>query len=394
MMVKLLKMKFAKNLVFTILLLISGVHYAQESGKSRENLSFNGYIKFMETITFSDFTNGNPVDNLVHNRMNFSYFTEGGSTWVAQFRNRIFFGESVRSIPNYGDFVNEYNGILPLEWLWVNNDDLVFSTIVDRLYYDYANEKFQIRMGRQRINWGINTTWNPNDLFNNYNIYDFDYEEREGGDAIRMQFFPDYLSSFDFAYKFTGNWATDVTALKYRFNKWNYDFQMLGGKFEEQIALGTGWAGNIGTLGFKGELTFFDDYTSTDTSLSASTSLDYAFVNGFYFLGTYLYNSNGTNELINPNLSISEVPNAANLMPATHNVMFNGSYPFSPIISASIATLYSFGVHSLTLFPALNLGLATNFDLDLFGQLFWQELPQQEFDNIGNGVYWRLKWSF
>ena len=37
---------------------------------------------------------------------------------------------------------------------------------------DWANEKLQLRVGRQRINWGINTTWNPNDIFNSYNIYD------------------------------------------------------------------------------------------------------------------------------------------------------------------------------------------------------------------------------
>lgn len=387
-------MKSVRLLLFICLLILSCKNYAQESGNKLENLSFNGYVKFMETITFSEFTQGNPVDNLIHNRLNFSYYTEGGSTWVAQFRNRIFFGESVRSIPNYGDFVNEYDGVLPLEWLWVNDENLVFNTIVDRLYYDYSNDKFQIRIGRQRINWGINTTWNPNDLFNNYNIYDFDYEEREGGDAIRMQFFPDYMSTLDFAYKFTGDWETDITAIKYRFNKWNYDFQVLGGKFEESIALGTGWAGNIGTLGFKGELTFFDDYTSKDSSFSGSSSVDYAFVNGFYLLGTYLYNSNGANDVMNPALNVVEVPNAANLMPAAHNIMFNGSYAFSPIINGSLGTLYSFGVNSFTLFPTLNIGLATNFDLDLIGQLFWQELPQEDFNNIGNGVFWRLKWSF
>ena len=387
-------MKFVRLHVFIWLLLIPVVFNAQETSKKNENLNFNGYVKFMETIMFSEFVQGNPVDNLLHNRLNFTYNSKNGNIWVAQFRNRIFFGESVRSNSNFEDIANVYNGILPLECLWVNNNDLVFNTIVDRFYYEYSNEKFQMRIGRQRINWGINTTWNPNDLFNNYNIYDFDYEEREGADAIRIQFFPDFLSSFDFAYKFTGDWKTDITALKYRFNKWNYDIQILTGKFEEQITLGTGWAGNIKSFGFKGELTYFDNYNSTKTSFSASTSLDYAFMNGFYLLGTYLFNSNGTHKIMNPTLTTYEVPNAANLMPAKHNIMFNGIYSISPILNASLGALYSFGVNNLTLFPTLNIGLLTNFDLDLFGQIFWQELPQTDFRNIGNGVYWRLKWSF
>lgn len=387
-------MKFVKSYITLWLFIFPFTIYSQESENKLENFSLNGYVKFMETLTFSEFYEGNPVDNLVHNRLNFNYTHKSGSTWVAQFRNRILFGASVRTISNFGAYINKYTGVLPLEWLWVNNSNLVFNTIVDRFYYDYSNEKFQIRVGRQRINWGMNTTWNPNDLFNNYNIYDFDYEEREGGDAIRIQIFPDYLSSFDFAYKFTGNWQTDITALKYRFNKWNYDFQMLTGKFESHMAFGTGWAGNIKSIGFKGEITYFDNYQSSETSLSASTTFDYAFANGIYVLGTYLYNSKGSNQIVNPRISTYDVPNAANLMPAKHNIMFNGIYAISPIVNTSLGTLYSFGMNNLTLFPALNIGLVTNFDLDIFGQIFWQEIPQEKFNNIGNGVFWRLKWSF
>ena len=213
-------MKYNKNLLFTLLFCIgSFVGSSQEETTTLEEISiekldFNGYVKFMQSLAFTD--NGSIlVDNLIHNRLNISFYTQKGSTVVAQFRNRIFFGESVRTIPNYGDFINEYDGVLPLEWLWVNNETVVANTIVDRLYYDYSSEKFQLRVGRQRINWGINTTWNPNDIFNSYNIYDFDYEEREGADAIRMKFFPNYFSSFDVAYKFTGNWDDDVFALKY-----------------------------------------------------------------------------------------------------------------------------------------------------------------------------------
>lgn len=361
---------------------------------SFEKYDFNGYVKFMQSLAFAD--NGSVlVDNLIHNRLNFAFYSKKGSTVVAQFRNRVFFGESVKSIPNYGEYVNDYDGVLPLEWLWVDNENVVANTIVDRLYYDYSSEKFQIRVGRQRINWGINTTWNPNDIFNSYNIYDFDYEEREGADAIRAQFFPNYFSSFDMAYKFTGNWDDDVFALKYKMNKWNYDFQFLGGKFQNYVTLGTGWAGSLGLVGFKGEVTYFDSYISEkENQLSASTSFDYAFVNGFYVLGTYLFNSTGTNDVIDPTLPVYDNPNAAYLMPAKHNMMFQGSYPISPIFNASVGTLYSYGINNFTLFSTLTYGLLTNLDFDLIGQFFWQETPSESFQNLGNVIYWRFKYSF
>jgi len=393
-------MKFVKNYCFLLFFFFgSFLSFSQEETIDFaeipfEKFSFNGYVKFMETIAFAE-NNKVLVDNLFHNRLNFAFYTPKGSTVVAQFRNRVFFGESVKSIPNYGEYVNDYDGVLPLEWLWVDNENVVANTIVDRLYYDYSSEKFQLRIGRQRINWGINTTWNPNDIFNSYNIYDFDYEEREGADAISATFFPNHFSSFDVAYKFTGNWDDDVFAVKYKFNKWNYDFQFLGGKFEDNITLGIGWAGSLGLIGFKGEATYFDSYkTSKENNVSTSTSLDYAFTNGFYLLGTYLFNSTGTNDLLDPNLPVFNNPNAAYLMPAKHNMMFQGSYPISPIFNASLGAIYSYGINNFTIIPTLNYGLYTNLDFDLIGQFFWQESPNESFSNIGNAVYWRLKYSF
>jgi len=355
---------------------------------------FNGYLKFMETLAIAN-NSKVLVDNLVHNRLNFTFYTPRGSKFIAQFRNRIFFGSAVKSIPNYGNLVNQYDGVLPLEWLIVNNENVVINTIVDRLYYEYSNIKMQIRVGRQRINWGINTSWNPNDLFNSYNIYDFDYEEREGADAVSASFFPNYMSSIDFAYKFTGKWDTDVVALKYKFNKYSYDFQFLGGKFQEFIALGAGWAGNIGMTGFKGEITYFNSYISNIKSqVSLSTSIDYSFSNGTYMLGTYLLNTSGKNYLINPSITALEIPNAMNLMPAKHSSMVQLAHPFTPVFNASLATIYGFGINSLTVFPTLTFGLKTNLDFDLIGQFYWQEIPLQPFQNIGNTLFWRFKYSF
>ncbi len=348
----------------------------------------------MQTLAFAGNTDL-AVDNLFHNRLNFAYENQKGHKFVAEFRNRIFYGTSVNSIPNYGNLINEYNGVLPFEFLFVSNSNVVMSTIIDRAYYQYTSEKTQFRVGRQRINWGINTTWNPNDLFNSYNIYDFDYEEREGADAVRFSYFPTYMSSFDIAYKFTGDWKTDIFSAMYKFNNWNYDFQFLAGKFQEKISLGTGWAGSIKSIGFKGELTFFQPYDFVSKmNTSFSTSLDYSLRNGTYLMASYLYNSSGTNMLSDITNPIFEVPNAESLMPASHNIMGTTSYMFSPIFSGSLMTVYSFGINSLSLAPAATFSVMNNLDLDIIGQFFWQEFTDSPFQNIGNGVYWRFKWSF
>ena len=67
----------------------------------------------------------------------------------------------------------------------------------DRLFIEWNKEKWNIRIGRQRINWGINLAFNPNDIFNAYNFLDFDYEERPGVDAARVQYYYGSFSGLD-----------------------------------------------------------------------------------------------------------------------------------------------------------------------------------------------------
>ena len=388
-------MNNVKHFCFVVLFFSSAICLAQESSKFKENLSFRGYLKYMQTLGFAS-ESELAVDNLIHNRLNFGYDLGNGHRIVSEFRNRIFYGASVSSIPNYGKLINEYDGVLPFEFLIVGNSNVVMSTIIDRAYYQYSSEKTQLRLGRQRINWGINTTWNPNDVFNSYNIYDFDYEERKGADAIRFSYFPTYMSSIDVAYKFTGDWKTDIFSAMYKFNTMNYDFQFLAGKFQEKISVGTGWAGSIKSIGFKGELTVFKPYENNGeaTNTSFSTSFDYSLKNGTYLMTSYLFNSSGTNLVSDSVNDVFEVPNAEYLMPAKHNAMGTVSYMFSPIFTGSLMTVYSFGVNSLSLAPTTTFSIMNNLDLDVIGQFFWQEFSTSSFKNIGNGIYWRFKWSF
>jgi hypothetical protein len=77
---------------------------------------------------------------------------------------------------NFADY-SRYKG------LWIGH------TNINRLYLDWRKNNWQVRMGRQRINWGVNLVSNPNDLFNTYSFFDFDYTERPGADALRVKHF-------------------------------------------------------------------------------------------------------------------------------------------------------------------------------------------------------------
>jgi hypothetical protein len=369
---------------------------AQEKYRLKDNLTAKGYLKYMQTNTF---TNADTIitDNLLHNRVNTRWYLPKNFTLGAEFRNRVFYGDVVRLLPDYGTRITSYDGVLPLEILWVNTPSLVINTIIDRLWLDYSTEKVELRVGRQRINWGLNTVWNPNDLFNALDYLDFDYEERPGSDALRGQLFMGEMSVLDVAYKWAEDSENDVFAARYKFNTNTYDIQVLAGKYQQDFAAGLGWAGNIGQAGFKGEGTWFvplSDSPDTIQVLSFSTTLEYGFKNGWSGMISYLLNTGGTNEGGNL-LEFSQFTTTAkSLLPNKHTVFLNGMKQLSPVFAVNLGGFYSFGVNWLIFFPTVTYSIKENWDIDFVGQLFWGEDQNGAFSTQGNALFLRLKWSF
>ena len=183
----------------------------------------------------------------------------------------------------------------------------------------------------------------------------------------------------------------------YRFNKWAYDFQVLGGIYLTDIAVGGGWAGNIKNTGFKGEVTYFhpqDNFADTGGVVSASISSDYIFANGLYITGGFLLNTSGRYEEFGFRNNVFTQPlSAKNLMPTKYSFLLQGGYPITPILSTSLVAIYAPGVNAVFAMPAFVYSLAQNWDMSLHGQAFWLEIDDQ-FTNLGNAVFFRLKWSY
>ena len=100
------------------------------------------------------------------------------------------------------------------------------------------------------------TAWNPNDIFNSYNLLDFDYEERPGADAVKMQYLINDLSNIEAAIA-NGPYNSATVAAKYSLNRDEYDWQFLAGTYARRFTAGLGWSGNLGKAGFKGETQMF-----------------------------------------------------------------------------------------------------------------------------------------
>lgn len=371
--------------------------------------SLTGYIKDMEGVYIFEHPlptlSGDEINtvsyNLVHNRLNFRLYPTSNLTVALELRNRLFSGKLLQEIPGYADLIASDDGLVDLSWNLADGDKYFINTAIDRLYIDYTIGNWQIRAGRQRINWGINLVWNPNDIFNAFSYMDFDYEERPGSDAILVTWYPTMSSSFDLAYKAADSITNRAYAAKYRFNVFNYDFQLLAGTAGYDYVAGGGWTGNIWNLGFRGEASYFkpmDEYNDqSKEGLSASVSLDYSFPNSLYLNASFLYNGLGTTEkgqsfsLIDPTMQLS----AKKLSIGKYELFGQVSYPIGTLFNVSGAAMLNPVDLSMFVAPAMSISLQDNLELYLTSQIMLGD-SGTEYAAMGNlyALFGRLRWSF
>lgn len=390
--------------VFVVALLF--IFISKSKLQAQSNISFNGYIK--ELNMYYRATEPMPVSatdslqhflmNQIHNRLNFRWYANSKWTFALEARNRIFFGSIIKDFPGYEDFINQDNGFLDLGAVLISQDSWFLHSMIDRAWVDYTNGKWQVTLGRQRVNWGTNLVWNPNDVFNTFSYFDFDYEERPGTDGVRIQYYTNETASAELVYKI-GRKDSSETAVAgmYRFSKFNYDIQFMGGWVGKDFVLGGGWSGDIKGGGFRGEVTWFkpldkDDHKNFET-LVASVSGDYTFPNSLYVHFAALFNSYGTTgdaggrSFFTPNIS------AKLLSYGRYNLFAQTSYPITPLFSGNIAAMINPCDGSSYIGPSLTYSIGNNWELMVNGQLFMGR-SGAEYGDFGQAIYGRIKWAF
>lgn len=380
-----------KILFLSFIILVSG------SALSREKpgfLTLNGYVSIMQSVMFDSLSGPFVIDNLIHNRLNFKGYVNENITFAAEFRNRIFTGDIVRSVPSYSEMIASDQGWVDMSWNILNEQSFFLNTTIDRLWVDFNYGKFQARVGRQRINWGQTLVWNPNDLFNSYSFFDFDYVERPGSDAIRLQYYPGYSSALEFAFKADYNNNITAAAL-YRFNKWGYDIQFLGGYVGSQdVMAGAGWSGSFGSVSFRGEASWFRPYKNFRDSAGIGIftfGFDKSFKNNSMAQIQLMF----CNNPVDPG-SFSEfyfgTLSAKDLAFSKFTAFGQFTWPVTPLFNASVSAMWFPDLKGYYAGPSFDYSIAENVDLSLYWQHFLSKTEGlAEKINIG---FLRVKISF
>jgi len=357
---------------------------------------YKGYITNLESVWLPKQNDAMLISGTAQNRFDFFIYPMDNLNINIGLRNLIEYGNTVALTPGYADFITRDNGYFNLTKTWRENDSYVIYSSIDRLNIFFSTDDFEVQAGRQRINWGVNLVWTPNDIFNSISYLNFDYEEREGSDAVRGQYYFDYSSSLEYVYKLDRDERV-TSSLMYRFNMWDYDFQTFVGMMEDDYVFGGGWSGNILSSNVSGELTYFRDkenFADTTGQLVASLGWTYTFAADFYVHGEFLFNSAGTTGKAGgvENI-ISNGYNAKNLSPAKYSLFGEIAYQINPLVRLDFSGIINPSDKSYYIGPFASFSLSQTIDLLLAGQFFFGETGT-EWGDYGTFYYLKLKWSF
>ncbi len=363
-----------------------------------ENIRISGYLQAapvrISTELPEPIGQQSWMEYRLQNRLNLSWRATSDLTFNWQMRTRLFAGDLLREFPEYVDVIDTDDGLVDLSWMVARSDDWLLHHIPDRLYAEWNRGDWDVRVGRQRVNWGVNMITNPNDIFNIYSFYDFDYPERPGTDAIRIQRHIDFTSRVELALSPAREARDSVVAGLYAFDMNGYDVQLISGYFRDRFTAGGGWAGDYRGIGIKGETMFYSDINARDggreTNFIVATSAEYMFENSLFAVAEILYNRAGGREEFT---LTGEQLTPDNPSFSTYQATTQLRYPIHPLLDGSLAVIWYPDESAVFISPALTWSVAQDLDFRILGQ-FFAGSDDSVFGDAGNLLTASLTYNF
>ena len=379
-----------KKIVFSLLI------FYTLSTLNAQKIDFSGYISEMPSVIWLNQPKSTFYwQNLVHNRLNFSCGFAKYFLFDVSVRNRFTVGSGVMISP---DEMSVDKGWIDLNQnIFLHNDGqttYLMNIVFDRLNFTFEKGKWQLKLGRQRINWGQTFVWNPNDIFNTYSFFDFDYIERPGCDALRTTFFHNATASSELAVS-VNNFSKITTAFMHHWNWKSFDFQVIAGEqTQNDIVLGGAFTGDVKGVNLRGEFSVFQpikNFKDTVTTVAVAVGADYVFKNSLMLQTEILYNNvrkkNSTSGLMG---LYSADLSAKTLSICDWNIFLQAQYPLTPRINGSFSTMYFVDVNSFYTGFTLDFSLIENLNFSLIAQYF--SAPKDKMHIVFG--FARMKYSF
>jgi hypothetical protein len=306
-----------------------------------------------------------------------------------------------------------FNRKLDLEKSWRHGDDNSSLLQLDRLNLQWREGNIDAIIGRQAIGFGRIILFSPLDIISPFAPYAIDTDIRPGVDAVKAV----YHYRLDGQIGLISVWGEEKNynsiLATWTDNYAGIDILSIGGELRGREMFGLGLAGNLGEIGIKAEISFYQGKKSDqlqdlyDSFSVAGFEAWYRFENGISLIAQYLYNGPGADDPANYPQVINSAAFQEGLtyLLGQHYLLAAPSYEVHPLVTIQGLLIYNFDDRSSLIRPSFEISLSDNTSVESFLNWYTGEspetisalnktIPRSEFGLYGNGGGIFLTWYF
>lgn len=259
-----------------------------------------------------------------------------------------------------------------------------------------THNNFDIRIGRQQINWASTVIWNPLDRFNPLNPLQLERDERQGVDALLLDYNIHELSRLSLVYSRQENPSDQSAAVRFKSNQYDIDYSLIAGRFLTEDKLGFGLASQIGLIGLRAEIVWSDpkgNANGNEPYIETVVSADYTNQAGIKFVIEGYFNGDGETDITK--YQFSQILTGQKLGLAKHYLGGIISKELTPLLELELLAISNLDDHSQFISPTLNYDLPTFEDVYLkFGAQFFTGTSNTEYAFYENVYFGELIYYF
>ena len=282
--------------------------------------------------------------------------------------------------------------IIRMNWIPINENNFRLNHFIDRLYFKQNFKAGNIILGRQRISWGTGRTWNPTDLFNPNNPANFSKIEKDGADAVSLNYYFGSFTDLNIVFNPNEKISNSNFAARFRTNVGEYDFSIMSGRFDKRIVAGLDIVGNLFESGVRGEgIISFDENNSSNNFIKFILGIDYQFTAELYALIEYHFNGQGKTDKQNYDVQKLASGEILNLNKNYLNV--SGNYQLSPLLSFGLSNIFNLNDGSGIITLTANYSIITDLYVNAGGQITYGS-EFSEYWYYGSSFYMQFEYYF
>lgn len=267
------------------------------------------------------------------------------------------------------------NRVADFERSWNRNGRFESQLQLDRMFLGGEKGGYSWAVGRQAIGFGRISLFSPLDVIAPFAPDAIDVDVRPGVDAAKLTRYFGLGGQLGGVAVFGDCPRHNSYLLTFSENIANLDLLVLTGSLRDRPMIGVGLAGELGSVGIKGELSWYRGQQAgsvggdpRDDFAIAALEGWYRFDNGLVLLAEYLYNGIGVNDPSQYQRVAVSAPlrEGLSFLLGRHYLLLSPAYELHPLVTLSGLLIQNLQDASCLLRPQLAISLSNNLQLDLY----------------------------